>query len=409
LNNYSNKYVKKILITEDDQFIANIYRQKFQSEGYEADIAETGKIALQKLKAAPPDIVLLDLMLPEVYGIDVLQFIRSEPGLRDLPVIVLSNAYAGATVQAAWRAGANQCLTKANCSPNHLVEEVRSLMASRETLAAAQARKPQPSQTESASRTLAAGDTVRFTEDLHRNLKRKLVQQLRELPQLLQDFAKAGQSAPSSYLPALYRAVHAFASSAALAGLTSVAQLSSAVEALLKELHEKPKNINPSTLRTVAQAIDCLGVIFDRSTYSANPIQPLILVLDDETISRETICTALSRASLHAVGLDDPTFAVKLIELNSFDLVFLDVDMPGLNGFEVCKRLHADPANTETPVIFVTGLTDFETRVRSTLSGGIDFVAKPVLLVEVAVKALTVLLRRQANAAASPQIDGMPV
>jgi DNA-binding response OmpR family regulator len=71
--------------------------------------------------------------------------------------------------------------------------------------------------------------------------------------------------------------------------------------------------------------------------------------------------------------------------------------MPGLSGFDVCKNLHATAANPDTPVVFVTSLNDFETRARSTLSGGIDFIAKPVLLIELAVKSLTLLLRARVN------------
>jgi DNA-binding response OmpR family regulator len=115
--------------------------------------------------------------------------------------------------------------------------------------------------------------------------------------------------------------------------------------------------------------------------------------VDDEPISRQTVCAALKKADLPAMVLDDPAMALKLLEENSFDLVFLDVEMPGLNGFDVCKKLRATTANATTPVVFVTGLTDFDTRTRSNLSGGSDLIAKPVLLMELAVKTLIHLFR----------------
>jgi len=103
---------------------------------------------------------------------------------------------------------------------------------------------------------------------------------------------------------------------------------------------------------------------------------------------------------LRAISLDDPALALKLLEENRFDLILLDVQMPGLNGFELCAQLHDTRANATTPVIFLTALNDFETRTRSTLSGGIDFIGKPVMLVELAVKALTHVLRAQCQTGA---------
>jgi DNA-binding response OmpR family regulator len=67
--------------------------------------------------------------------------------------------------------------------------------------------------------------------------------------------------------------------------------------------------------------------------------------------------------------------------------------MPGLNGFELCAELRKLPTNKSTPVIFVTSLTKFEIRAQSSLSGGNDLIAKPFLMMELAVKALTYLLK----------------
>ena len=88
-----------------------------------------------------------------------------------------------------------------------------------------------------------------------------------------------------------------------------------------------------------------------------------------------------------------------MLAQNRFDLIFLDVDMPGMSGFELCTKLRQLPAHKKTPVIFVTGLTDFESRTNSTMSGGNDFIAKPFLFMELAVKALVYVLRGRLPAA----------
>jgi DNA-binding response OmpR family regulator len=67
--------------------------------------------------------------------------------------------------------------------------------------------------------------------------------------------------------------------------------------------------------------------------------------------------------------------------------------MPGMDGFELCTKIRALPTNKTTPIIFVTSLTDFKSRAKSSLSGGTDLIAKPFMFIELTVKALTHVLR----------------
>ena len=174
-----------------------------------------------------------------------------------------------------------------------------------------------------------------------------------------------------------------------------IAHMADALEALLKELYEKPKNINTSTLRTVASAVDFLGVLFEQRAKCENrDISSVnVLVVDDEAISRRAVTYALEKAKLKSVAVEDPQVAFQLLSEKPFDLVFLDVDMPGMNGYELCAKLRGLPLHKKTPVVFVTGLNDLESRANSMVSGGSDFIAKPFLFIELAVKALVYLLR----------------
>jgi DNA-binding response OmpR family regulator len=72
--------------------------------------------------------------------------------------------------------------------------------------------------------------------------------------------------------------------------------------------------------------------------------------------------------------------------------------MPGMNGFELCTKLRTLPSYKKTPVVFVTSLTDFESRASSMMSGGNDFIAKPFLFIELATKALVYVLRGKLEA-----------
>ncbi len=193
----------------------------------------------------------------------------------------------------------------------------------------------------------------------------------------------------------LYRRVHALNGNAGIAGLVQIAHMSSALEALLKEIYEKPKNINASSIRTVASAVDFLGFLFERGTLPEKQEVPAskILVVDDEAISRRAIVYALEKARLKSVNVEDPKQALELLTDNDFDLVFLDVDMPEMSGYELCAKLRALPHLKRTPVVFVTSLNDFDNRTNSTMAGGNDFIAKPFLFIELTVKALIYVMR----------------
>src|ERR1043165_808026 len=118
--------MKKILIIEDDQIVANIYRNKFSIEGYTVEIAHDGHAGLETIKSFRPDAVILDLMLPKITGVELMKKVRAETDFQKLPIIVFSNTYLTNMVQEAWKAGATKCLSKANCTPKQLIDVVRN-------------------------------------------------------------------------------------------------------------------------------------------------------------------------------------------------------------------------------------------------------------------------------------------
>ena len=83
--------MKKIAIIEDDQAISQMYRMKFESEGYQVETAENGKIGLELVEKMKPDIILLDIMMPEMTGDEMLKKLRDEPWGKNIKVLVLTN------------------------------------------------------------------------------------------------------------------------------------------------------------------------------------------------------------------------------------------------------------------------------------------------------------------------------
>jgi len=182
---------------------------------------------------------------------------------------------------------------------------------------------------------------------------------------------------------------------AGITGFSRIAHMAGALEALIKDLQKKPKQLTSSVLRSIAHASDCLNVLFRDINQGGQeiPQAPLILAVDDEPISRRTISVALAKANLRCICIEEPRMAATILAENQFDLVFLDAEMPEMNGFELCAELRKTATNKATPVIFVTSLTNFEVRAQSSLAGANDLIAKPFLMMELAVKALTYLLR----------------
>ena len=386
--------MKKILIIEDNQIVANVYRNKLAVEGYQAEIALDGETGLKMMRTFQPDAIVLDLMLPKMSGVEVIKEIRSEADFSKLPIIVFSNTYLTNLIQDAWKAGATKCVSKINCPPKDLLELVCRTIGAGEAVSPARPKIEGAPATKPA--TFDSEADAEFQADLQKTFIASLPATLAALRAGLQSLIKSDtEVARLKHIHELYRRVHAVNGNAGIAGLVLIAHLATALEALLKELYEKPKNINASTLRTVAATVDFLGFLFEHGTRPDKQEIPAasILVVDDEVISRRAIIYALEKAQLQSVSVDDPHAAFKLLSENQFDLVFLDVDMPGMTGYELCTKLRNLPLHKKTPVVFITGLSDFDNRTSSMMAGGNDFIAKPFLFIELTVKALIHVLR----------------
>lgn len=120
--------MRTVWVVEDNPIMASVFRATLAAAGYRVEVMSDGATACARLAGPAPDLVVLDLQLPKVLGIDVLRAIRASAATAAVPVIVLSNSYAGEKLEDVWAVGANQVLTKATCKPAQLVELVRSLV-----------------------------------------------------------------------------------------------------------------------------------------------------------------------------------------------------------------------------------------------------------------------------------------
>jgi CheY-like chemotaxis protein len=176
------------------------------------------------------------------------------------------------------------------------------------------------------------------------------------------------------------------------------------LEGLLKQLTEKIRTATPSALRTVDGG---LGLLAELCTAALPPQaftdQPLrFLVVDDDLLSRHALSLALSKAFSKPDVSEDGETALNRIRSQEYDVIFLDVEMDGMDGFELCTKIRETALNRTTPVVFVTGHEDFGARAKSTLSGGNDLMGKPFLIFEVTVKALTLATQTRIQSFTQP-------
>lgn len=435
----------KVLIIEDDLFVAGLYRARLEEAGYEVEFAQDGQAGFYRIHEWHPQLVLLDLMLPKMSGLDILRKIRVEQQFHELPVLVFTNTLAPTLLNGAIEAGATHIFNKASTGPEQLLGAIERALCPLllSTAPAGQTPAPPdgvpadsvvkpaalppaevaPADAPAANTTrrqpkfvlpgsmspLTAARAIRSLEDpppppaethpTETQLRRKLVEHADTIvTNLRRDylaFSRGGdETAQAELLGPLYRAVHSLTSQAGISGLHAVSEATAALELLIHDLREHPRNLAAPTRRTVAQAIDFLARLLARAeAVPSLAAQPAVaLVVDDDEMSREAVVFALKQTRIQPVPVAQPAAARQLAGRRRFDLFVLDVGLPGTDGFELCEQLRATPGHETTPVVFVTGRTDLESRTRSRNLGVNDYVTKPFLVVELIVKAIIHLL-----------------
>ena len=129
LDDSSKSKLKKILIVEDDLFLSEMYSSKLELEDFEVLIATNGEEALDKMRLNKPEIVLLDLLMPKKDGFEVLREKFTDPEIKDIPVIVLTNLSQKEQIKECYDLGAKDFLIKAYFVPTEVVKKIRNLIS----------------------------------------------------------------------------------------------------------------------------------------------------------------------------------------------------------------------------------------------------------------------------------------
>ena len=382
--------MKKILFVEDDALVTRLYSRKLSEAGYEVLVAGDGSIAVDRLLDTVPDLVVLDLMMPRLNGVEVLKVIRSHSVLKTVPVIVFSNVLLEQLREQVTALGVEEIMQKSGATPSTLIKTIQRILerASRTATPAA----ANPEKIESLTERVGTTFYTRIRKEFFDQIP-AISQNFRESTR---EFLVSGDSASRMHqLEALSRKAGFVTQMANATSSHRIAQLSGAFEAFLFELRQNPGAITDSSRRTVQGVGEFLADFLSRADQadeqSLSPSE--ILVVDDDRVSIHALQLALNRASLDCTIAGDAAKALDLLKKASFDTVILDINLPVMDGTRLCRWMRELPLHKNTPVIFITMHEEFEPRARALLNSGDELISKPVMPTELVVKVITQILK----------------
>jgi twitching motility two-component system response regulator PilH len=122
---------QKVVIIEDDVFLATMYANKFVQEGFQVFTSSDGKKGLRHVQKELPDIVLLDILLPEQNGFEMLREMKKDEKLKEIPVILLTNLSQKSDIELGMSLGAAAYMIKAHFMPAEVVEKAKQILEER--------------------------------------------------------------------------------------------------------------------------------------------------------------------------------------------------------------------------------------------------------------------------------------
>lgn len=121
----------KILIVDDDVFLLDMYSLKFKEAGFQVEVAENGEAAIKKIKEVNPGIILLDVVMPKMDGLETLRQIKKDKIAEGAKIVVLTNLGQKEDIEKGLKLGADDYIVKAHFTPTEVLNKVKALLGTK--------------------------------------------------------------------------------------------------------------------------------------------------------------------------------------------------------------------------------------------------------------------------------------
>ena len=388
-NRKARRFTGEILLAEDNEVNQEVAIGMLMALGCDADVAANGIEAMEAVRNKRYDLVLMDCHMPEMSGFDASREIReyeNQQGLPRLPIVALT-----ADVKKGIEAECTEAGMDAYLSKPFSQDKLATTLA--QWLVAESGPNETPPETStgtdaSAIDTAVLAELRSLSETTGRDIIGKSVRAF--LQQTPGDVTLLRQAFSDNDLETLRTIAHSLKSSSANLGAKGFSRICARIEEAAREQRSELapaqlltlESLLPGVLHELRRQVEPGGddgqVQPDEMPSSAKALAPVILVADDDTGFRLTTCEALRGTGFDVIEADSGEAALSALEENLPDLVLLDALMPGLDGFDVCRKMRQRRETRNIPVMILTGLDDMESVNRAFESGATDFFVKPV-------------------------------
>ena len=380
----------RVLVVEDDAVNRDVASMMLHHFGCTVTAVDSGPAALQAVRDGSHDIVVMDCRMLDMDGLETTRRLRGgEAGPKgiEIPIIALTAQAFVTDREACLGAGMNDFLTKP-VDASRLMSALQRWLAPQVASALKQPlQDPAPPlfrDTEEPAvfdpnvladlPMVADGSQPRYGEVV-------LGMYFRSAPTLL---AMVRQAAMEGDVQKALHAAHTLKSSSAAVGALALSACAASAEAALRagqgDLSGMPQRLEKELERLCAalgrpcEALPALGGALGKAGQQASRV----LIIDDDPLVREMAAHTLRHAGFDVEEAEEGGQGLALIENAAFDLLLLDVMMPGLDGYEVCRRVRLSRHGRRMPILMLTGLNDSESIELAYEAGATDFIGKPI-------------------------------
>lgn len=365
----------RILLVVGEPTLRISFLSRFRLMGIDVEVASNGELALEKLRRNQIDAVFLDLMLRETDSAKVIKKIRKDREFAALPVFGYASAFSARQIKKVTKAGATKVFDENGSSIDAIVAEISSELFD----------------------GVSDGEFVQEIAANGSETPDQLLESVNRVQRHLEQMANLRGDALAVGYGELRGKVQRVTNLSMRAGRYDMARLSSGLQSVLKVYHEIPEHATESSFHTVTVAVEVLATISTEASLAEGPhaLEFTAAIVDDEMVSRSIVCSALRSVGFTFEVFTHPAEILRHAASHKTDLVVVNMCAEETAGFDVCQRLR-DQKNTEnTPVLFVSGISEFRDRKKVISSGADEVITKPFIFMELSLKALSLALRNR--------------